>query len=292
MKKEFQITKVLIIGAGTMGQGIAQWFAQQGVEVELGDANLEIPALAVERINQSWKKLLKKGKFNAEQVKSFSSRLKGVIRMDFSPQPDLFIEAIIEDLEAKKELFEKVDDKVSKETIFASNTSSISINKLCKNLPRSRKIQFLGLHFFNPVPIMKLVEIIQGAETDPELMKAFYSWFKERKKVPVLCQDGPGFIVNRLARNFYGEPLRIVKDLNREKIQQIDQIFKKVGDFKMGPFELLDLIGIDVNLSVTKSVWQAFGKEPRFAPHKLQEGMVQAGLLGKKTKEGFYGYKE
>ncbi|RLA64596.1 MAG: 3-hydroxybutyryl-CoA dehydrogenase [Epsilonproteobacteria bacterium] len=286
------LNKVLVVGAGTMGQGIAQWMAQQGIEVELADIRLEAISKGVESINKSWKRLVEKGKFTADEVLSWSANLKGVDLETFSPNPDLFIEAIAEDLDIKKGMFKDADQMMNEKTIFASNTSSLSINKLCEDLSTARKRRFVGLHFFNPVPIMKLVEIIQGNNTDQEIIDNLKSWFEERGKVPALCQDSPGFIVNRMARNFYGEPLRIVQDFNRKKITSTDTILREVGGFKMGPFELLDLIGIDVNLSVTRSVWEAFKKAPRFAPHKLQEGMVNLGLLGKKTGEGYYNYEK
>lgn len=286
------LNKVLVIGAGTMGQGIAQWMAQQGVETELADIHLPAVNMGIEKINESWKGLVKKGKFSADEVLNFSANLKGVDLSSFSNDPDLAIEAVIEDLEIKKRLFSDAHSMMSEKTIMASNTSSLSINELSSDLPMARKRQFLGLHFFNPVPIMKLVEVVQGTDTDQEVIDNLTKWFEERGKVVALCQDSPGFIVNRVARNYYGEPLRIVEDFNRSKIISTDKILREVGGFKMGPFELLDLIGIDINLSVTRSVWEAFGKEPRFAPHKLQEGMVNLGLLGKKTGEGYYNYEK
>jgi len=286
------LKKVLVIGAGTMGQGIAQWMVQQGLEVELADVVFDLPAKGVEKINESWKRLVEKGKFTADEVLNWSTKLKSATLETFSTDPDLVIEAIVEDLQAKKALFNDADKMIDEKAIFASNTSSLSINDLCSDLPVARKRKFLGLHFFNPVPIMKLVEIIQSKDTDQEVIDNLKTWFEERGKVPALCQDSPGFIVNRVARNFYGEPFRIVGDFNRAKINATDAILREVGGFKMGPFELLDLIGIDVNLSVTKSVWEAFKKAPRFAPHKLQEGMVNLGLLGKKTGEGYYNYEK
>ena len=286
------LKKVLVFGAGTMGQGIAQWMAQQGLEVEISDLHNEVSQKAVEKINDSWKKLVEKGKFSANEVLTWSKNLKWVDSDRASKDPELLIEAIVEDLKVKQEWFKFVDSLLDEKTIFASNTSSLSINEIAKNLPAARKRKFLGLHFFNPVPIMKLVEIVQGTTTDQEVIDNLKGWFEERGKVPALCQDSPGFIVNRVARNYYGEPLRIVQDFNRDKIISTDTILREVGGFKMGPFELLDLIGIDINLSVTKSVWEAFEKAPRFAPHKLQEGMVNLGLLGKKTGEGYYNYEK
>src|SRR5690606_33850030 len=153
---------------------------------------------------------------------------------------------------------------------------------------QARKARFLGLHFFNPAPIMKLVEVIKGEQSDATLCQDLYRWFDEKGKKPALCKDSPGFIVNRVARNFYGEPLRIVEEDDQEKMKDVDRVLKEVGGFRMGPFELMDLIGIDVNYSVTCSVWNAYQQEPRFAPHALQKKMVDEGRLGRKSKRGFY----
>jgi 3-hydroxybutyryl-CoA dehydrogenase len=148
----------------------------------------------------------------------------------------------------------------------------------------------VGLHFFNPATIMKLVEIITYKETDKDLSTFLYNWFEQQGKEPAQCIDSPGFIVNRVARNFYGEPLRILKQQDQTTQKEIDTILKEIGGFKMGPFELMDLIGIDVNLAVTKSVYEAFGKPARFAPHSIQEDLVKKGFFGRKTKRGFYDY--
>lgn len=203
---------------------------------------------------------------------------------------DLVIEAIIENLNVKKELFQKLDGYFSENTIISSNTSSFPITLLSEGVSSKRRARFLGLHFFNPATIMKLVEIIKGHETDEVLCHALYSWFDKKDKKPALCKDSPGFIVNRVARNFYGEPLRIAEIDDEKKMKEIDQVLKEVGGFKMGPFELMDLIGIDVNYSVTCSVWEAYNKESRFAPHALQKKMVDEKRFGRKTKRGFYKY--
>lgn len=286
------IKKVLVVGAGTMGQGIAQWFCQQGVNVELTDINQNTLGLAILQIKESWKKLCEKGKLSANDVNTFSSHLKGVKESEIDPNVSLVIEAIIENLDIKKKTFLRLDEILCPETIFASNTSSISINSLCEDLKIHRKRNFLGLHFFNPVPIMKLVELIQGKWTETDLIENLKNWFEENGKITAICQDSPGFIVNRIARNYYGEPLRIVKTFDREKFREIDEIMRKVGGFRMGPFELVDLIGIDVNLSATKTVWENLGKNPRFAPHEIQEERVASNKLGKKTGEGYYIYEK
>ncbi len=286
------IKKVLVIGAGTMGQGIAQWFCQQGIDVEITDSNIAGLNSAIIQINSSWKKLCEKGKISATDVEQFSKHLSHVRAENIDPNIGLVIEAVVENLNIKKKIFSDLDKVVNENAIFASNTSSISINSLCEELSIHRKRSFLGLHFFNPVPMMKLVEIIQGKWTEPDLIEKLKVWFENNGKIAALCQDSPGFIVNRIARNYYGEPLRIVKDFDREKFKEVDEIMKKVGGFKMGPFELVDLIGIDVNLSATKTVWEDLGKNPRFAPHPIQEERVASNKLGKKTGEGYYNYEK
>ena len=286
-----ELKKVAILGAGTMGRGIAQWFAQIGVQVELGDAFPEAASKSRELIHESWDKLEKKGKFSSEQVKQFKASLYVTGIEEYSKDSDLLIEAIIEDPKIKREVFQKFDYYFNKETIFASNTSSIPINSMAKELSGDRKKRFLGLHFFNPATIMKLVEIIESHWSDKVLAQDLKEWFKNNNKKPALCVDSPGFIVNRVARNFYGEAFRIAGHEDQEKFKEIDSVLKEVGGFKMGPYELMDLIGIDINYSVTQSVWEAFYHDPRFAPHAIQRNMVDSGRLGKKSKEGFYKYE-
>jgi 3-hydroxybutyryl-CoA dehydrogenase len=284
------INKVVIVGAGTMGSGIAQWFAQQLCEVELIDSSMEQQQMAMKIIHSSWEKLLEKGKLSLEQVNQMKKLLKLMSLEEASSDADLVIEAIVENLEVKKNLFQKLDHYISTKTIIASNTSSFPISHLSEAVSKKRKPLFIGLHFFNPATIMQLVEVIKGQETDDKIAMDLYAWFENKGKKPALCKDSPGFIVNRVARNFYGEPLRIVEVEDKEKMKEVDHILKEVGGFKMGPFELMDMIGIDVNYSVTCSVWEAYNHGPRFAPHALQKKMVTEGRLGRKTKRGFYQY--
>ena len=283
-----KIDKVIVIGAGTMGSGIAQWFTQQMCSVELVDNSEEQLQKALKSIHSSWDKLFEKGKLsNIEELKKNLS-VKSLDQV--SQNADLVVEAIIENLEIKKELFKKLDEYFDSHTILSSNTSSFPIHLMAEAVSDKRKPQFLGLHFFNPATIMKLVEVIRGKDSSEELCRNLYQWFDSKGKKPAMCKDSPGFIVNRVARNFYGEPLRIVEDDEEEKMKEVDRILKEVGGFKMGPFELMDLIGIDVNYSVTCSVWEAYDKEPRFAPHRLQKQMVDEKRFGRKTKRGFYKY--
>ncbi|MFT6070384.1 MAG: 3-hydroxybutyryl-CoA dehydrogenase [Bacteriovoracaceae bacterium] len=280
---------VTVIGAGTMGQGIAQWFAQQGLRVELTDSNHEASINALTKINSSWSKLCEKGKFSKEKIDIFSKNLKATKIDSLNSESDLVVEAIIENLEIKHKVFKNLDEVMNLKTIIASNTSSIPITELSECLSPERKKMFLGLHFFNPATIMKLVEIIKGDETDQELCDDLEKWFLDRDKKPAQCKDSPGFIVNRVARNFYGEPLRIAE--NGQGFTEIDKVLKEVGGFRMGPFELMDLIGIDINYDVTCSVWNAFNKNERFAPHSLQKEKVESGHFGRKSSKGFYDYE-
>jgi 3-hydroxybutyryl-CoA dehydrogenase len=284
------LQNVVVIGAGTMGSGIAQWFAQQKCTVELVDSYEEQLEKARNAIFSSWEKLVEKNKLSSEETDEMKNRIHFKSLTSVNKNADLVIEAIVENLDIKKELFQKLDEYFSSNTIISSNTSSFPITLLSEAVSPERKHRFLGLHFFNPATIMKLVEIIKGCDTDEVLCNELYSWFDRRDKKPALCKDSPGFIVNRVARNFYGEPLRIADSDDQLKMKEIDQILREIGGFKMGPFELMDLIGIDINYSVTCSVWEAYHKEPRFAPHRLQKQMVDEKRLGRKTKRGFYTY--
>lgn len=287
-----EINKVLVIGAGTMGRGIAQWFAQQGVKVELVDAVFEVAQSAQDLVHQSWEKLQAKGKFDDKEVEAFKRNLKPVDMSEHSNDCDLVIEAIIENIQIKKDLFQKIDTHMKPECIIASNTSSIPITTLARDLGENRKRKTLGLHFFNPATIMKLVEIIETPWSDKELAQNLFDWFSKRGKKPAKCQDSPGFIVNRVARNFYGESLHILETHSQERVEEIDRVLTNVGGFRMGPFTLMDLIGIDVNYDVTQSVWNAFYNDPRFRPHRIQREMVESGRTGRKAQEGFYKYEK
>lgn len=284
------LKKIVVIGAGTMGSGIAQWFAQQNCLVELVDNSEEQLKKALSGIHSSWDKLVEKQKLSPAQSSEMKKLLQVKQLADVCRDADLVIEAIIENLDIKKDLFKKLDQEFSSHTIIASNTSSFPITLMSQAVSAERKPRFLGLHFFNPATIMKLVEIIKGDFSDEKLCRDLYAWFDSKDKKPAFCKDSPGFIVNRVARNFYGEPLRIVLEDNEEKMKEVDNILKEVGGFKMGPFELMDLIGIDVNYSVTCSVWEAYDKEPRFAPHALQKKMVDEKRFGRKSKRGFFKY--
>lgn len=282
------LQKIVVIGSGTMGSGIAQWFAQQNCTVELVDNSPSQLEKARNDIFSSWDKLQEKGKLsNADDLKK---KLHTKSLEEVSKNADLVVEAIIENLEIKRELFRKLDSHFEAHTILSSNTSSFPIASMAEAVSESRRPKFVGLHFFNPATIMKLVEVIKGKDSSDEICKELYQWFESKDKKPAMCKDSPGFIVNRVARNFYGEPLRIVDHEDEARMKEVDHILKSVGGFKMGPFELMDLIGIDVNYSVTCSVFEAYDQEPRFAPHKLQKQMVDEKRFGRKSKRGFYKY--
>lgn len=284
------LKKIVVIGAGTMGSGIAQWFAQQMCFVELVDNSEEQLNRALMSIHESWDKLALKNKLTSSEVSQMKKLLEVKSIGKTAKDTDLVVEAIIENLEIKKTLFQKLDEYFDSHTIIASNTSSFPITLMSEAVGPQRKERFIGLHFFNPATIMKLVEVIKGDHTSQTLCSELYTWFDEKGKKPALSKDSPGFIVNRVARNFYGEPLRIAETDDEERFKEIDRILREVGGFKMGPFELMDLIGIDINYSVTCSVWDAYNKEPRFAPHSLQKKMVDEKRFGRKSKRGFYKY--
>ena len=285
-----ELQRIVVIGAGTMGAGIAQWFTQQMCFVELVDNSQQQLEKALSSIHSSWDKLVEKEKMTSCQVGQMKKLLEIKPLAQVTKNADLVVEAIVENLEIKKSLFKQLDEYFAPHTIISSNTSSFPISLMASAVSDERKKRFVGLHFFNPATIMKLVEVIKADTTEETLCQNLYQWFDSRDKKPALCKDSPGFIVNRVARNFYGEPLRIVEIDDEERMREVDRILKEVGGFKMGPFELMDLIGIDINYSVTCSVWDAYNQEPRFAPHSLQKKMVDEKRFGRKSKRGFYNY--
>jgi 3-hydroxybutyryl-CoA dehydrogenase len=280
------MTTIGIIGAGTMGTGIALSSALSGYDVVLYDIADGYLQIAYKNIGTMMDKSIERGKLTHADANAAAIRIRTTSHFDHLKTADLVIEAAVEKLSTKQELFSKLDDMCGEECIFASNTSSLAITAIASATKRPSRV--LGLHFFNPAHIMKLVEIIRGQETTDEVMYRAEGYIKQLGKVPVLAKDTPGFIVNRVARNFYGEAFRLLND-GIASHEQIDRIMKANG-FAMGPFELMDLIGIDVNLAVTESVYHQYFDEPRFRPHLVQQKMVEANRLGKKTGRGFYEY--
>ena len=281
--------KVGIIGSGTMGIGIAQVAATAHCEVFLYDANFSQTEKSLKNLKTTLNKLAEKGKISAEKSLEIFNQIKPCEEIKELKDCDLVIEAIIENKEIKQKVFAELETYVSEKCVLGSNTSSISITSLQAELKNPER--FIGIHFFNPAPLMPLVEVIPGLLTENNLAQEIVDLMKSWGKSPIIAKDVPGFIVNRIARPFYGEALRIVEE-NLATPEQVDDAMKSLGNFKMGPFELMDLIGIDVNFSVTKTVYQDYFFDPKYKPSLLQQRMNEAKLLGRKTGKGFYDYSE
>ena len=284
-----KMNRIGIIGSGTMGIGIAQVAATSGCKVFLYDANPAQTEKSLQNLQQTLNKLAAKQKISAERSAKIYDSIKPCSNISDFKDCDLVIEAIIENKEIKSKVFQNVEEIVSENCVIASNTSSISITSLSSELKNPER--FIGIHFFNPAPLMPLVEIIPGLLTKENLADEIFSLIKSWGKTPVIAKDVPGFIVNRIARPFYGEALRIAEE-HIATPEQIDDAMRTLGNFKMGPFELMDLIGIDVNFSVTKTVYQDYFYDPKYKPSLLQQRMSEAKLLGRKTGKGFYDYAE
>ena len=284
-----QISKVGIIGSGTMGIGIAQVAATSGCDVFLYDTNSAQTEKSLLILKNTLHRLVEKQKISAEKSEEVFNKIKPCNDLQDFATCDLVIEAIVENKEIKTKVFQNLEEIVSENCVIASNTSSISITSLSSELKNPER--FIGIHFFNPAPLMPLVEIIPGLLTKEKLAGEIFSLVKSWGKIPVIAKDVPGFIVNRIARPFYGEALRIAEE-HIATPEQIDDAMRTLGNFKMGPFELMDLIGIDVNFSVTKTVYQDYFYDPKYKPSLLQQRMSEAKLLGRKTGKGFYDYAE
>lgn len=278
-----------IIGAGTMGIGIAQVAATAGCKVVVYDAQAAQIDKALSGLEKTLQKLVEKGKITREKATGIRNNItKGEALQDLKDS-DLVIEAIIENKEIKTRVFTELENYVSESCIISSNTSSISITSLGAELKKPER--FIGIHFFNPAPLMPLVEVIPSLLTEKSLAQKMYDLMKEWGKVPVIAKDIPGFIVNRIARPYYGEGLRIVEE-NIATPEQVDEAMRTIGNFKMGPFELMDLIGVDVNFAVTTTVYKDYFYDPKYKPSLLQQRMSEAKLHGRKTGKGFYDYSE
>ena len=276
-----------IIGAGTMGQGIAISFVMAGYDTILFDVNTEVCEKALQLIRQTLDLSVAKGKLHQSASDEAFKRIRKVSSLS-ELKMDLIIEAVVENLEIKKKLFADLEKINSGKAILATNTSSISITQIASALQNPSL--FVGLHFFNPAHLMKLVEVISGVDTSPELVLLMKEFSKSLGKVAVEVKDSPGFIVNRVARHFYVESLKVLEDKVASH-EVIDKLMKSAG-FKMGPFELMDLIGIDVNYAVTTSVYKGFNKAPKFKPSDIQYQKIKLGLLGRKSGKGFYDYSK
>jgi 3-hydroxybutyryl-CoA dehydrogenase len=279
------IETICVIGAGTMGSGIAQTAAQSGFYTLLFDINKEMLEKAKSSIKKNLQYLFDKQKISAAEKGNIYNRI-AFINDTNDCIADVFIEAIVEKLEAKVAIFNQLAEVNHREVIFATNTSSLSVSDIQAKIIAPQRV--VGMHFFNPAPVMKLVEVVKGNQTNEAVAQTIYELCKQLNKTPVLCKDAPGFIVNRVARHYYLEAMKLVEQ-GIASIETVDEIMESSG-FKMGPFKLMDLIGMDINLAVSQSVYEAFNKEERFAPSPLQMQKVAKGELGKKTGKGFYTY--
>lgn len=280
-------TVVAVIGAGSMGAGIAQLAAQSGHGVRLHDAQAGAAVAALARIATDLDGAVKRGKLQPAERDAVLARIKVAEAIESLAGCGLVVEAIVERLDVKQGLFRQLESVLGPDAVLATNTSSISITAVAQGLVHPRRL--IGWHFFNPATRMKLVEIIPGIETDPALVPAMHALSKAWGKTPVDAPNAPGFIVNRVARPYYAEGLRLLAE-GLAPAPAIDRLMVEAGGFALGPFELMDLIGLDVNLSVTESVFQATAYDPRYAPHLIQQELVRSGRFGRKTGRGFYTY--
>ena len=279
---------VLVVGAGIMGAGIAQVAAQAGHPVHLYDMREGAAQSAVDKLHASLGTLVTKGKMAAQDVAALLARIVPVARLQDAGNSTLVVEAIVEQLEAKRALWLQLEDMVDATCVFASNTSSISITAMAQGLRHPERL--VGMHFFNPVPLMKLVEVVSGLHTAPQVANDVFSLAQSWGKVAVHARSTPGFIVNRIARPYYAEALALLQEQCTSPVV-LDACLKAIG-FRMGPCELMDLIGHDTNFAVTQSVYQANFFDKRYVPSLLQRELVDGGLLGRKSGRGIYDYAE
>ena len=281
--------KIGIIGGGAMGSGIAQVFAQSGHSVVLYDTNKEALDRSKQNLAKTFEKLVAKEKYTAEKAQEIQNNIEYADSLTAFSSIDLMIEAIIENLDIKKSVFKQAEEIVSDECILASNTSSLSIASIASACSKPERV--IGIHFFNPAPLMALVEIIPAVQTREGLADEVKALIQSVGKLPVITKDTPGFIVNRVARPFYSESIRLLEE-GVADAETIDFAMTSVGGFRMGPFELMDFIGHDVNYRVTESVFESFFYDPRFKPSFSQKRLFEAGYYGRKSGRGFYNYAE
>jgi len=282
-----QESVVAVIGAGAMGAGIAQVAAAAGHTVKLLDNRPGAALQAIDGIRAQFEKMAAKGKLTLEAAQAAGARLQAAQQVADLADAGLVVEAIVENLQVKQTLFKELEAVVSEGCMLASNTSSISITAIGAALQSPQRLA--GLHFFNPAPLMALVEVVSGLATDAAVANTLFTTAAAWGKTPVLAKSTPGFIVNRVARPYYAEALRVLTEGGAD-CATLDACCREAGGFRMGPFELMDMIGHDVNFAVTQSVWRAFFNDPRFLPSLIQQDLVDAGFLGKKSGRGFYDY--
>ena len=283
-----EIHKVAVIGAGTMGSGIAQVAATAGCSVQLFDASPEAITRSQKNLMATLAKLVEKAKISPDESAHIAANISYVSQMTELSNAQLIIEAIVENSEIKRALFAQLETIVAPDCILASNTSSLSIASIAASCKKSDRV--IGIHFFNPAPLMQLVEVIPAVQTAEDVLQRTLQTITSWKKIVAVAKDTPGFIVNRVARPFYSEALRLYEE-GTASLATIDQAMKDIG-FRMGPFELMDFIGNDVNYAVTESVFTAFYFDPRFKPSFTQKRLTEAGFLGRKSGRGYYDYSE
>ncbi len=283
---QYQVKTIGIAGAGTMGAGMAQVTAQAGFDTILFDINEQMLAKARAGMEKSLTSLVEKQKLTAAKKEEITSRIHYTSAIE-TLKAELVIEAVVEKLEIKQQFFQKMAEINGDQCILATNTSSIPVTQIASKVPVPSRV--LGIHFFNPAPVMKLVEIITGAETDKDIASFCKQLIEGMGKTCVMAADAPGFIVNRVARHYYVEGLKLAEE-QVASVEEIDTLMESTG-FKMGPFRLMDLIGVDTNFSVTSSVYNLFHQDGKFRPSRIQQQKVDAGHHGRKTGKGFYTYE-
>lgn len=278
-----------VIGAGTMGTGIAQVAAEAGHRVRLYDAAEGAASAAIDRVAEQLAKRVRKGKLDETSRNEAMARLEPAAALSEFADCGLVVEAIVEDVGVKQSVFREIEDICGKQTILATNTSSLSVTEIAAGVRRPDN--FVGMHFFNPAPVLPLVEIVEGLATSFDVVQTVIATVTEWGRKPVLVSDTPGFIVNRVARPFYAEAFNLLQERAADA-QTLDRLYRDCGGFPMGPCELTDLIGQDVNEKVSRTVFEAFNFDARYRPSRLQRQLVAAGRLGRKSGRGFYDYTE